>query len=121
MTADENMSKAERRQYLHRLQKRYRKAKRTEKTAVSDEMMMHTGMWRESLKRSMRSNLEPRPRSRQRCPKYMVEFDRELAKIWEAPDYVCPERLTHNLIQLAEQLASHRELNLTLTLKRLIK
>ena len=118
MTAEDKMSKAERRQYLQRMQKRYKKAKRTEKTAMSDEMLIHTGMWRESLKRSMRSNLEPRPRSRQRGPKYKAEFDRELAKIWEATDYVCPERLTPNLVELAEKLASHQELRLTPTLKQ---
>ena len=102
MTADEKMSKTERRQYLQRMQKRYRHAKRSEKTALLDEMLIHTGMRRESLKRSMRSNLAGRPRSRQRGPKYKAEFDRELAKIWEATDYVCPERLTPNLVELAE-------------------
>ena len=118
MTADEKMSKTERRQYLQRMQKRYRNAKRSEKTAMLDEMLIHTGMRRESLKRSMRSNLEARPRSRQRGPKYKTEFDRELAKIWEATDYVCPERLTPNLVELAEKLASHQELRLTPTLKQ---
>ena len=118
MTADEKMSKTERRQYLQRMQKRYRHAKRSEKTALLDEMLIHTGMRRESLKRSMRSNLAGRPRSRQRGPKYKAEFDRELAKIWEATDYVCPERLTPNLVELAEKLASHQELRLTPTLKQ---
>ncbi len=118
MTADEKMSKEERRQYLQRMQKRYRHAKRSEKTALLDEMLIHTGMRRESLKRSMRSNLEARPRSRQRGPQYKAEFDRELAKIWEATDYVCPERLTPNLVELAEKLASHQELRLTPTLKQ---
>jgi len=118
VTADEKMSKIERRQYLQRMQKRYKNAKRSEKTAMLDEMMIHTGMRRESLKRSMGSDLEGRPRSRQRGPKYKAEFDRELAKIWEATDYVCPERLTPNLVELAEKLASHQELRLTPSLKQ---
>ncbi|MDF1512383.1 MAG: hypothetical protein P1S60_01105 [Anaerolineae bacterium] len=66
----------------------------------------------------MRSNLETRPRSKQRGPKYKAEFDHELAKIWEATDYVCPEQLTPNLVELAEKLASHQELRLTPTLKQ---
>ena len=49
MTADEKMSKAERRQYLQRMQKRYKRANRSEKTTMLDEMLILAGCRRSHL------------------------------------------------------------------------
>ena len=118
MIADEKMSIDERRQYVKRMQKRYQTAKRTQKTALLNEMEAYTGMHRVSLKRIINGKLERKARRRERGPAYGSEFDAALAKMWEATDYVCAERLTPNLVELAELLQTHDELMLTPTLKQ---
>ena len=112
------MSIEERRQYLKRMQKRYKKAERQEKTRLLNEMVNYTGMHRVSIKRLINGNLARKPRHRERGTAYGSEFDGALAVIWEATDYICAERLTPNLVQLAELLEKHRELNLTPTLRQ---
>lgn len=100
------------------MQKRYEKANRKEKTRLLNEMVAYTGMHRVSIKRLMKGNLTRRPRRRERGKTYGSEFDRALSQIWEATDYVCAERLTPNLVSLAEKLEKHRELHLTPTLRK---
>ena len=112
------MSISERWQYVKRMQKRYQTAKRTQKTALLNEMEAYTGMHRVSLKRIINGKLERKARRRERGPAYGSEFDAALAKMWEATDYVCAERLTPNLVELAELLQTHDELMLTPTLKQ---
>lgn len=118
MTADEKMSIEERRQYLKRMQTRYMAANRQEKTRLMDEMVKYTGMHRGSIKRVINGKLERTQRKRERGKAYRSEFDRALAVIWEATDYVCPERLTANLVAVAEMLEKHHELYLTPTLRQ---
>ena len=118
MTAEDKMSIEERRQYLKRMQKRYAKANQQEKTMLLNEMVQYTGMHRVSIKRLMNGNLARKRRSRERGTVYRSEFDCALALIWEATDYACAERITPNLVQLAELLEKHHELNLTPTLRQ---
>ena len=117
MKAEEKMSIEERRQYLKRMQPRYQQAQRQEKTRLLDEMVKYTGMHRGSIKRLINGKLERQRRSRERGRAYRSEFDTALALIWEATDYVCPERLTRNLVSVAEMLEKHHELHLTPTLR----
>ena len=117
MAPDEKMKIDERYQYLQRMQRRYRQADRGTKSALLDEMEAHTGMHRKALLRRLHSDLERKARSREREPTYGPEVDAALALIWEASDYVCPERLQPNLVSLAELLARHGELALPPRLK----
>lgn len=113
MTTEEKMSLEERYQYLRRMQSRYRHATRTEKTVLLDEMAIHTGLHRKALIRRLNSALTRHPRGRERDKTYGPEVDAALAVIWEASDYVCPERLHPQLMSLAELLADHEELHLS--------
>jgi transposase InsO family protein len=118
VTADEKMSIEERRQYLKRMQPRYAAADRQEKTRLIDEMEKYTGMHRVSIKRLINGNLERKRRNQERGKAYRSEFDSALALIWEATDYVCAERLTPNLVSVAEMLEKHQKLYLTPTLRQ---
>ena len=118
MTTVEKMSIEERYQYLRRMQSRYRCATRAEKTALLDEMTTHTGLHRKALIRRLNSDLTRQPRRRERDKTYGPEVDAALAVLWEASDYVCPERLQPQLVSLAELLADHGELFLSPYLKR---
>lgn len=117
MTTDEKMKIAERYQYLQRMQRRYCQADRQAKSALLDEMAAHTGMHRKALLRRLHSDLERKTRTQEREKTYGPEVDAALAVIWEASDYVCPERLQPNLVGLAELLARHGELDLPPSLK----
>jgi len=117
MATEEKMKIDERYQYLQRMQRRYRQANRSEKRVLLDEMVTHTGMHRKALIRRLGSAVKRRPRTREREKTYGPEVDAALALIWEASDYVCPERLQPNLVSLAELLAHHGELALPPSLK----
>jgi hypothetical protein len=118
MTADEKLKIQARYEYLRRMQKRYLAADREEKSRMLDEMATYTGMHRRSISRRLHGRIEQRRRRRERGVTYGSEFDRAITLIWEATDYVCAERLTSNLVMLAELLETHRELKLTPTLRR---
>lgn len=112
MATDETMTLDERYQYLRRMQRRYRQSNRKEKQRLLDEMEQHTGLHRKSLIRRLTQELRRQPRTGKRPPLYGAEVDAALRLIWEAADYVCPERLTPNLLPLGELLAQHDELTL---------
>ncbi|HQE93192.1 MAG TPA: hypothetical protein PLH19_05385 [Anaerolineae bacterium] len=71
----------------------------------------------QSLLRCLHSDLKRKARTREREKTYGLDVDAALAVIWEASDYVCPERLQPNLVSLAELLARHGELALPPGLK----
>lgn len=112
MATEEKMSIEERYQYLRRMQKRYRQADRQTKQSLLDEMETHTGLHRKSLIRLLNRKIQRRQRRRERGKEYGAEVDAALALIWEALDYICPERITPNLVATAELLAQHGELHL---------
>ena len=118
MTAEEKLEIQARYEYLKRMQKRYLAASREEKSRMLDEMATYTGIHRRSISRRLHSRIERRRRGRERGETYGSEFDRAIVLIWEATDYVCAERLTSNLVMLAELLETHGELKLTPTLRR---
>ena len=119
MTTTEKMDIDERYKYLRIMKPEYKKAKtRQEKKKLLDDMEYVTGLHRKHLITLMgRRKIERRSRSQQRGKDYRSEVDEALAVIWEAQDYICPKRLKPELIYTAEQLARHRELQLSPGLK----
>lgn len=113
MFTEEKMTVDERRKYLRCMQKRYLQADRKERGRLLDEMETVTELHRKSLIRLMKGSLERRPRRRQRGRTYGPEVDDALRVIAESFDYVCAERLTPNLVWMAEHLATHDEIVLT--------
>lgn len=84
-----------------------------------DEMEQVTGLQHKTLIRPMRSKkVERRARRRQRGKAYGAEVDDALRVIAESHDDICVERLTPNLVSMAEHLASHGELQTSPSLLR---
>jgi hypothetical protein len=113
MSTEDQMTIDERRKYLRRMKKRYRQANRKERGYLLDEMEAVTELHRKSLIRLMNGGLERLPRRQQRGRTYGPEVDDALRLIAESLDYICPERLTPNLVWMAEHLAAHGELYLS--------
>ncbi|MGD2165867.1 MAG: hypothetical protein PVH50_10105 [Anaerolineae bacterium] len=116
MTTEEKMTIDERWKYLRAMRKRYREAGRRVKGKLLDEMEAVTGLHRKSLIRLMNGSLTRKPRRRQRGKTYGPEVDDALRVIYESYDGICAERLTPNLVTMAEHLARHGELRVTLEL-----
>jgi len=110
MSTEEKMTVDERRKYLRRMQKRYRKASQKEKGQLLDEMEQVTELERKYLIGLMKSDLQRQPRRKQRGRTYGPEVEDALRVIHESFDYICAERLTPNLVWMAEHLARHAEL-----------
>ena len=124
MTTDEKMTRVdftridERYKYLRMMQKRYRKATtRQEKHELLNEMEAMTELHRKYLIQLMGQTIKRKPRRRERSATYGPDVDEALALIWETLDYICPERLTDNLVETAEILAHHNEMYLSPTLR----
>ena len=113
MSSDDKMSIEERRKYLRRMRKRYAQATRKERGQLLDEMEVVTELHRKSLIRLMNGSLERKPRRKQRGCTYRSDVDDALRVIAESLDYVCAERLTPNLVWMAEHLAAHGEMTIT--------
>ena len=110
MSIEDKMTIDERRKYLHKIQKRYHKAKRKEKGRLLDEMEQVTELDRKHLITLMRSDLKRKARRRQRGRTYGAEVEDALRVIRESFDYICAERITPNLVWIAKHLAHHGEL-----------
>ena len=113
MSTDEKMSIDERRKYLRRMKKRYDQAGRKERSRLLDEMEAVTDLHRKSLIRLMKGSLARKRRQKQRSQSYGPEVDDALRVIAESLDYICAERLTPNLVWMAEHLAAHGELEVS--------
>ena len=110
MSTEDKMTIDERYKYLRRMRKRYFEASRKERGQLLDEMEAVTEMHRKSLIRLMGGSLERKERQRQRGRTYGPEVAYALTIIAESFDYPCAERLTPNLVWMAEHLAAHDEL-----------
>lgn len=110
MSTEDKMNIDERRKYLRRMKKRYAQATRKEQGWLLDEMEAVTELHRRSLIRLMNGSLERKARGRQRGRTYGQEVDNALRVIAESWDYICAERLTPNLVWMAEHLERHDEL-----------
>ena len=113
MSSDDKMSIEERRKYLRRMKKRYARATRKERGQLLDEMEAVTELHRKSLIRLMNGSLERKRRRKLRGCTYRSNVDDTLRVIAESLDYVCAERLTPNLVWMAEHLAAHGEMTIT--------
>ncbi|NIV32168.1 MAG: DDE-type integrase/transposase/recombinase [Anaerolineae bacterium] len=113
MSYNEDMTINERRKYLRTMKKRYIKANRKTKGRLLDEMEAVTGLDRKTLIRLMNGSLNRKRRSAQRGRIYGPQVDDALRVIYESYDYICAERLTPNLVEMARHLAAHGELEAT--------
>jgi hypothetical protein len=113
MSTDDEMTINERWKYLRLMQPRYLRASRRERSKLLDEMQAVTKKDRKTLIRRMRSDLERKPRKKQRGKTYGADVDDALRVIYESLDYVCAERLTPNLVWMAKLLAAHGEMEVT--------
>jgi hypothetical protein len=113
MNGDERMSIQERWKYLRLMQRRYRKADRSEKGRLLGEAEAVTGLHRKSLIRRLNSPLQRQRRQRQRDRTYGVAVQAAIQVISESVDYVCAERLQPNLTWLAQHLVEHGELEVS--------
>jgi len=110
MSHNGSMNIDERRKYLRLVRPRYRKAGRKEKGQILDEMIAVTDLERKTLIHLMRGSLERKPRSKEREKTYKAPFDNALRVIYESFDYICADRLTPNLVWMAEHLETHDRL-----------
>jgi hypothetical protein len=110
MSIEDKMTINERRKYLHKMRKRYRKAGRKEKGRLLDEMEQVTELHRKYLIELLKRDLKRKPRRKQRGRTYGSEVDDALRVIHESLDYICAERLTPNLVWMAQHLARHGEM-----------
>lgn len=113
MTTEDRMTIDERYKYLRRMQPRYLKGGRKERSALLDEMETYSGLHRKSLTRLMKGDLERRSRTRQRAKSYGADVLAALRVIWVSLDRPCAERLRPNLAWMAEHLAAHDELEVS--------
>lgn len=104
------MSKSARLEYLRTMKERYQKADRRGKTALLTEMMAVTGYSRKHLIYLLKGELQRRRRRRERGRKYGAKVDDALRVMYEVWDGICAERLTPNLVWMAERLAAHGEM-----------
>ncbi len=113
MSSNEKMTIDERRKYLRKMQKRYQRAKRQQRSQLLDEMQEVTELHRKSLIRLMPGSLERKPRRRQRGRTYGRDVAYAIGVISESLDYICAERLQPNLVWMATHLAEHGELEIS--------
>jgi hypothetical protein len=113
MNVEDEMTFDDRYSYLRRMRTRYKVADRKVRGQLLDEMEAMTGLHRKSLIRLINGSLERKRRCRERGRTYGPEVDRAIQVIAKSLDYPCAERLTPNLVKLAEHLARHGELQVT--------
>jgi hypothetical protein len=112
MSTEDEMNIDERRKYLRKMQKRYSKAGRKERGRLLDEMQAVTALSRNYLIESMHGDLKRKPRSRQRGCVYGPDVDNAIRIAWESLDYICAERLTPVLPDMARHLHAHGEMEI---------
>jgi hypothetical protein len=76
-------------------------------------MVAVTDLERKTLIHLMNGRLARKPRSRERGKTYKAPFDDALRVIYESFDGICAERLTPNLVWMAQHLEAHHELETT--------
>jgi hypothetical protein len=78
-----------------------------------------TKLHRKSLTRLLHAkSLARKKRQTPRARTYGVEVERVLVQVWESRDYICAERLTPSLGEMAKHLASFGVLTLTAEVER---
>ena len=113
MTTEDRMTIDERYKYLRRMKTRYVKASRKERGQLLDEMAAVTSLHRKSLIRLVKGDLTRRLRRKERDKIYKEDVTDVLRVVAASLDNPCAERLTPNLVWLAEHLAEHGELTVS--------
>jgi hypothetical protein len=104
----------ERRKYLKRMWPRYWAANRPQRSELLDEMQAVTGYDRKYLIRLIRGGeLDRKRRTTGRGRTYGADVRHAVSVVWKAMDYVCAERLTPCLTDMARHLQRFDELSLT--------
>jgi hypothetical protein len=121
MPTDDKMTIDEERKYLRKMQKRYWESDREQRGQLLGEMEAVTGKHRKSLIRLMNGDLERKKRRKQRGKTYGADVGEALRVIDESLDYICPERLTPVLGEMATHLAAHGEIEVSESLLEQLK
>lgn len=114
------MSQQSKRELVQRLQPRYLKAERKEKTRILDEFVAVTGLHRKAAIRSLRRQSYPAREYRGRRKLYTGSVVAALAKIWRICGCICGKRLKPILADMVSSLERHDELKLDKETKTLL-
>ena len=114
------MSQHSKRELVQRLQPRYLKADRKEKTRILDEFVAVTGMHRKAAIRRLRQQSKPTQEYRGRQKTYTGSVVSALVKIWRICGGICGKRLQPILADMAASLERHQELKLDEATKTLL-
>jgi len=110
MAETDPMTINERRKYIHKIWDTYRKASKSEKSAILDQAEQVTKMHRKSLIRILNGRLSRKKRSSERGKTYGTDIQDIIHIIAKSLDYPCAERLTPCLVSMAKQIEYHHEL-----------
>jgi hypothetical protein len=83
MSETEAMNIDERRKYIHKMWRRYRKSKKLDKGRLLDEIEAVTGMHRKAIIRLLNGRLSRKKRSRERGREYGVEVGDALHTVYD--------------------------------------
>jgi hypothetical protein len=114
MSNNDEMTIDERRKYLRKMQKRFRKTSENERSVLLNEMQQITKLHRRSLIRLINGDMARKLRTNQRGRTYELEVHRAFKVISESFDYLCAERLYRNLVWMAERLTTDGEIEISL-------
>ncbi|MCB9418586.1 MAG: DDE-type integrase/transposase/recombinase [Ardenticatenaceae bacterium] len=114
------MSQHSKRELVQRLQPRYLKADRKEKTKILDEFVAVTGLHRKAAIRRLRQQNQPKRERRGRQKIYTGSVVSALTQIWRICGGICGKRLQPILADMVTSLERHQELALDQETKRLV-
>jgi hypothetical protein len=114
MPTQNEMTIDERRKYVKLMEPRYRQANRKEQSQLLSEMEQVSKLHRKHLIRLLNGeSLERKKRRTPRSRTYGLEVEGVVLRVWESLDYICAERLTPSLVQMAQHLARFGSVVLT--------
>jgi hypothetical protein len=114
------MSQHSKRELVQRLQPRYLKANRKEKTRMLDEFVAVTGLHRKAAIRRLRQQNKPTREYRGRRKTYTGSVVAALAQIWRICGCICGKRLHSIMADMVASLERHNELKLDEETKALL-
>jgi len=114
------MSQHSKRELVQRLQPRYLKADRQEKTKILDEFVAVTGLHRKAAIRSLRRQSYPSREYRGRRKIYTGAVVAALVQIWRICGCICGKRLQPIVADMVSSLERHDELKLDSETKALV-
>jgi hypothetical protein len=113
MDERKRMTVSERNKCLACIQERYWRADRAEKGRLLTHLEQMTGLRRKTLITKLRGDLMRRARRKQRGRRYGAAVDDALRVISDTYDHISAERLTPDLVEMAECLERFGELRVT--------